>query len=130
MTSWSAGGGTSGGWIKSSFSNGQCACIEVRHDGATVSIRDSKFRRRQAADPTADRTAEPIITVSAETFAAWLDATRTDELPIVAGSLLTSRAGDGGAVVCHRPTGTCLAYTRAEWSAWLAGIEADSYVAV
>jgi hypothetical protein len=33
-----------GEWFKSSFSVANSACVEVRQDGATVSMRDSKNR--------------------------------------------------------------------------------------
>ncbi|MEL7156146.1 MAG: DUF397 domain-containing protein [Actinomycetota bacterium] len=112
--------------MKSSFSNGVCACVEILHHGSTVSIRDSKYRRNPAADPAA----QPIITVELDEFSAWIAAVGTGDLPIVAGALMTSATDDGGAIVCHRPTGVCLTYTPAEWSAWRSGVEADSFVAV
>lgn len=113
-------------WKKSSFSNGQCACVEFRIDGGRAFLRDSKYRRR----PDVDLAAEPVIEVAAAEFEAWSMAMSLDVLPAVTGPLLTSSTAEGGAVVCHRPTGISLTYTAVEWRSFVAGVEADSFVVV
>lgn len=56
------------GWFTSSFSSNANQCVEVRFDGESVSIRDSKYRRNPANHPAR----EPIITVTVAYWTALL----------------------------------------------------------
>jgi len=115
-----------GGWAKSCFSNGQCSCVEFLQQGPTMWIRDSKDLRAPGVDPAT----VPMIAVSVEVFAAWAEAVRDRPLPLVVGPLLTSANADGGVTLTHEVSQVALTYTAQEWSAWVAGVEADAFVAV
>ncbi|MFV0524088.1 MAG: DUF397 domain-containing protein [Acidimicrobiales bacterium] len=66
-----AKGRTTGGWFKSSFSNGSQLCVEVRFVGeTTVQIRDSKW----CPTPGAER--QPVVTVSRAEWRRFLDGFR------------------------------------------------------
>lgn len=115
-----------GDWVKSRFSNGQCACVELLQRGPTVWIRDSKDVRGSGVDPDS----VPMIAVPVELFGAWVDAVRARPLPLVVGPLLTSATAEGGATILHESSQVALTYTAEEWSAFVAGVEADAFVAV
>ncbi len=125
MTKWLDGDGP-GGWVKSRFSNGQCACVELLQRGPTVWIRDSKDLRQPDVDPAT----VPMIAVPVEVFAGWVETVRSGPLPLVVGPLLTSATEDGGAIITHASSHVALTYTAEEWTAFLAGVEADAFVGV
>lgn len=101
------------GWFTSTRSNNGNQCVEVRFDGDAVLIRDSKYRR----DP-ANRTAEePVITVTAAEWTAFLDAVRTCGRSD--GELSAHPAADGHTALRHG--GVALVYTQEEWDAFLLG---------
>lgn len=56
------------GWFTSSFSSNANQCVEVRFDGESVSIRDSKYRHNPINHPAR----EPIITVTADHWTGLL----------------------------------------------------------
>ncbi|QBS42225.1 DUF397 domain-containing protein [Nocardia sp. CS682] len=101
-------------WFRSTRSNNGNQCVEVRFDGDAVLIRDSKYRRDPAHRP-AD---EPIITVTAREWSAFLDALRTAHRP--PGALTASTAADGHTTLRHGTT--VLRYTPQEWDAFLLGV--------
>lgn len=107
------------GWFTSSYSNNGNQCVEVRFAGGVVLIRDSKFRRN-AADAGVP---EPIVTVSAETWTAFLHC-------LLSGRghprLITATTPDGGTALSHH--GITLRFTAAEWSAFVAGVRDDEFV--
>ncbi|QIS07036.1 DUF397 domain-containing protein [Nocardia brasiliensis] len=101
------------GWFTSTRSNNGNQCVEVRFDGTAVLVRDSKYRRDPANRP-AD---EPVITVTALDWTAFLDALRAGRR--TEGSLVADTAADGHTTLRHGDT--VLTYTPAEWDAFLLG---------
>lgn len=99
-------------WFTSTRTNNGNQCVEVRFEDAAVLIRDSKYRR----DPTHRPEDEPIVTVDAETWMAFLRAlgngSDTPELRVLP-------AADGGVRLRHATTE--LRFTAGEWCAFLAG---------
>jgi hypothetical protein len=57
-------------WFKSSFSNGNATCVEVRFDDDRVSVRDSKDQ------------AGPILTFTRSEWTAILHSTAAGEFEI------------------------------------------------
>ncbi|BCK59358.1 hypothetical protein NWFMUON74_71300 [Nocardia wallacei] len=107
------------GWFTSSRTNNGNQCVEVRFDGDAVLIRDSKFRRDPAHRP-AD---EPVITVTAGEWMAFLDA-------VIGGTartagLIARTAADGSTTVSHADL--ALTYTPGEWDAFVAGARAGEF---
>lgn len=100
-------------WFRSTRSNNGNQCVEVRFDGDAVLVRDSKYRRDPANHP-AD---EPIITVTAQEWTAFLGALHTPGR--TPGALTTRTAADGHTVLRHGST--VLRYTPQEWDAFLLG---------
>ncbi|WP_433660690.1 DUF397 domain-containing protein [Nocardia sp. CA-128927] len=101
-------------WFRSTRSNNGNQCVEVRFDGDAVLIRDSKYRRDPANRP-AD---EPIITVTAREWTAFLETLRApDRTP---GALTAHTAADGRTTLRHGTT--VLGYTAPEWDAFLLGV--------
>ncbi|MFI6042013.1 DUF397 domain-containing protein [Nocardia sp. NPDC051321] len=100
-------------WFRSTRSNNGNQCVEVRFDGDAVLVRDSKYRRDPANHP-AD---EPIITITAREWTAFLDALHTPGR--TPGALTAHTAADGHTVLRHG--GTVLSYTPQEWDAFLLG---------
>ena len=99
-------------WFTSTRTNNGNQCVEVRFDGAEVSIRDSKYRRNPANRPER----EPVITVDASTWMQFLGA--------VAGrgtspTLRTRPDRGGGTVLRHHRIE--LRFTAGEWGAFVAG---------
>ncbi|MEV6320393.1 DUF397 domain-containing protein [Nocardia sp. NPDC051787] len=101
------------GWFTSTRSNNGNQCVEVRFDGDAVLIRDSKYRRNPANRP-AD---EPIITVTAAEWTAFLDVLRTRGRSN--GELSAHTAANGHTTLRHGET--TLTYTPGEWDAFLLG---------
>jgi hypothetical protein len=101
------------GWFTSTRSNNGNQCVEVRFDGDAVLIRDSKYRR----DPANRPGDEPVITVTAAEWTAFLDAVRTGGRSN--GELRAHPAADGHTALRHG--GITLTYTPEEWDAFLLG---------
>lgn len=101
-------------WFTSRYTNGSGTCVEVRFDGDTVLVRDTKFRR----DPGHDPAAQPTIRATAAQWAALLDAVAGHRADT--GAFTVAAAPDGGVALALR--GTTLRYTRAEWAAFRAGV--------
>lgn len=122
-----------GSWRKSSFSAEATNCVEICFEGDLVSIRDSKYRR----DPENNLRQEPVITVTATTWAGFLDGLAagptapgaagggTDDPEAGAADALHVRNTSDGGVVLHSAAGAVrLRYTRGEWASFLAGVRA------
>ncbi len=101
-------------WFTSTRTNNGNQCVEVRFDGAAVSIRDSKYRRNPANRPER----EPVITVDALIWMEFLAelAGRGDCSP----HLRTRPDRDGGTVLRHDTVE--LRFTAGEWFAFTAGV--------
>ncbi len=106
------------GWFKSSLSNGNQSCVEVRFDQGSVLIRDSKY----AGDPAS----QPVITVDAENWLAFLDAALESATEAPAGLPTIERATDGS-VRLRAADGAVLTYTHAEWHAFAEGVAAGEF---
>ncbi|MGQ4618209.1 DUF397 domain-containing protein [Nocardia sp. R7R-8] len=107
------------GWFTSTRSNNGNQCVEVRFDGDAVLIRDSKYRRDPANRP-AD---EPVITVTAAEWTAFLDAVRTRGRSN--GELRAHPVADGHTALRHGAV--TLVYTPEEWNAFLLGAHAGEF---
>ncbi|WP_249644498.1 DUF397 domain-containing protein [Nocardia sputi] len=101
------------GWFTSTRSNNGNQCVEVRFDGDAVLIRDSKYRR----DPANRPAEEPVITVTAAEWTAFLDTLRTRGRS--SGELRAHTAANGHTTLRHG--GITLVYTPEEWDAFLLG---------
>ena len=111
-------------WRKSSFSNGNGACVEVSYDVGTVLIRDSKYRH----DLGNDMSAEPIITIPAQAWATFLAEVETGEREYLNGALTVEHAADGIVTILRSEIdGTTLVYTSDEWSAYVSGVNAHEF---
>ncbi|TLG01811.1 DUF397 domain-containing protein [Nocardia cyriacigeorgica] len=112
-------------WRKSSYSNnGGASCVEVRFADTEVLVRDSKYLR----DPANDPTQQPVIAIPSHLWTAFLDlaadrrGTSDPALPAV------EVHADGG-VTIHAADGTALTYTPGEWRAFTAGIHNGEFAA-
>ncbi len=109
------------GWFTSSRSNNGNQCVEVRFDGDAVQIRDSKFRR----NPMNLGMDEPIITVDAALWTAFLDCLRTTRRH---PALVAHVSPDGSATLRHEDT--LLHFTAPEWAAFVAGVRDNEFACV
>ncbi|MEV5648019.1 DUF397 domain-containing protein [Nocardia sp. NPDC052254] len=100
-------------WFTSTRTNNGNQCVEVRFDGAEVSIRDSKYRRDSANRPER----EPVITVDALTWMEFLN--EVAGLGNGSSHLHTGPDRDGGTVLRHGSVE--LRFTAGEWVAFTAG---------
>ncbi|TLF74433.1 DUF397 domain-containing protein [Nocardia cyriacigeorgica] len=100
-------------WFKSTFSGGEGACVEVAHRATTVLIRDSKY--------TGPATDQPIIEVPTSHWRRFLDDCLSGNPTTIPGILTLAIHPDGSATLAT-PEGTELAYTPAEWDAFVKGI--------
>ncbi|WP_280239157.1 DUF397 domain-containing protein [Nocardia abscessus] len=101
------------GWFTSTRSNNGNQCVEVRFEGDAVLIRDSKYRRNPADRPAE----EPVITVTAAEWTAFLDALRTRGRSH--GELRAHTTADGHTALRHGAI--TLTYTPEEWDAFVLG---------
>ncbi|WP_069164971.1 DUF397 domain-containing protein [Nocardia altamirensis] len=101
-------------WFTSTRSNNGNQCVEVRFEGDAVLIRDSKYRRNPANHPAE----EPIVTISAHEWNAFLDTLRARSR--TSGALIAHTAADGSTTLRHGTT--VLDYTPQEWDAFLLGV--------
>jgi hypothetical protein len=111
-----------GHWLKSSFSNANGCCVEVRRAGPMVYVRDSKERARPGFDPSS----EPFISVAAEDFEALTTALRAGSGPIATGTLRVEVA-DSGATLTSTSSGVALEFTNDEWHAFHRGVQSDEF---
>ncbi|MGI9001603.1 MAG: DUF397 domain-containing protein [Pseudonocardia sp.] len=106
-------------WFKSSASNGAGTCVEVRFHDDLVSIRDSKYRR----DPAHDPHREPILTVTAEQWIAFLNDLTA---PATDGPLIFEST-PGGLLLHATNQNTTLHFTHAEWQSFLTGVHTREF---
>lgn len=113
-----------GGWFTSSYTNGN-GCVEVKFDGDTVLIRDTKYRR----NPANDAALEPIITLPANKWKDFLekvvDRTAGDEID---APVIERDAAGGASLRAH--DGTILVYNEIEWTAFLDGVRDGEFALV
>lgn len=111
-------------WRKSSASGdgGGGNCVEVRFDGRTVFIRDSKYLRSIGNDPAA----QPVVVIDADVWPVFLEAARRLSDCADPGSASIWRTDDGSVFVVGED-GTKLIYTAAEWEAFVAGVRAGEF---
>ncbi|MFE9788364.1 DUF397 domain-containing protein [Nocardia salmonicida] len=109
------------GWFSSSHSNNGNQCVEVRFDGNTVQVRDSKFRR----NPLNTGLDEPIITVDAPLWTAFLHCLQTARRH---PDLVAHTSADGSATLRHEDV--LLHFTASEWEAFVAGVRDDEFACV
>ena len=115
-------------YFKSSWSEQGGNCVEVKHTGDTVFIRDSKYLRNPANDPTA----QPIIQVPANEWSTFLVAI-TAGTAVANGAIPAVEHHADGQITLRGSDGIALTYTSSEWDAFLAGVhdrEFDRPVAV
>jgi hypothetical protein len=108
-------------WWKSSFSNGQCACLEISVSPEGVQVRDSKYLR----DPSNKPEAQPVISVAHtvwETFVAEVCGG-----PVSNSALATTFVIDGSVRLTSQIDGTMLVFTSDEWSAFVDGALAREF---
>ena len=110
-------------WRKSSFSNGSCACVEVRTTGHAVELRDSKYQR----DPRNDLAAQPIIRLGYREYDAWILQVGEQRSDFTTDAISTVTAAGGETTVTCRSSGVSLTFTIAEWSAFVAGVDANEF---
>ncbi|MFI9009270.1 DUF397 domain-containing protein [Actinosynnema sp. NPDC053489] len=106
---------TARGWFKSSFSTASGDCVEVRFDGDSVLVRDTK-----------DRGSGPVITVDAPRWDDFLRRLQAGS-PDADGALAVLPAPRGGVVLRASHDGTSLRYTRGEWEMFLRGVRAGEF---
>ena len=110
-----------GAWIKSSYSTGNCTCLEARVAGDHVDIRDSKDPRCTVAPGE-----ESIISVSIPAWTEFL-AELSDAPWAATTKALKIVADDRHVAMCCNTTRTTLLFNRAEWGAFLEGTSAGEF---
>jgi hypothetical protein len=103
------------GWFTSTRTNNGNQCVEVRFDWAAVLVRDSKFRR----NPANRAQDEPVITVSASQWMAFLDAVLGRAAVADPAGPVAEHGADGHITIRHGAVS--LTYTSGEWEAFVAG---------
>ncbi|MFB9433069.1 DUF397 domain-containing protein [Streptoalloteichus tenebrarius] len=111
------------GWFKSSFSSSSTQCVEVKFDHGVVRVRDSKYRRNPAHNPSQ----EPMITVSTGEWNAFLYGLTHPPASSVVSSLLVETSEDGSVLLRCARGKTTLCFTEGEWTMFLAGVCAGEF---
>ncbi|MGW2665931.1 DUF397 domain-containing protein [Nocardia tengchongensis] len=101
-------------WFKSSRSNGNQACVEVRFDNGAVLIRDSKYND--------DPASQPIIRVAIDRWDAFLDTITASPADCTNDGLPCIEPAADGSVTLRAVDGTTLSYLRHEWEAFVSGV--------
>lgn len=111
-------------WFKSSYSTGSCTCVEIRFaTGREVEIRDSKDPRCTLAPGT-----EPVIKLSIDEWQQFQSVLRvTRWLGSTPHILATQKSHDELRLECRR-SGTALLFNRAEWEAFVAGVQSHEFL--
>ncbi|WP_084478468.1 DUF397 domain-containing protein [Nocardia jejuensis] len=109
-------------WFKSTHSDHGAACVEVRFDGTSALLRDSKYLR----DPSNDPKAHPTVAVPLSAWPEFLSrAADTLEFPGAEGVPSIERTSNE--IVLRDAQGTTLRYTSKEWTAFIAGVCAGEF---
>ncbi|WP_280468484.1 DUF397 domain-containing protein [Nocardia cyriacigeorgica] len=104
-----------GRWIKSSRSNANQNCVEVRFDGAVVLVRDSKYLR----DPANDPLEQPIIAIPMDTWPEFLNSAVDGATRETTGTPQIKRHTDGVTVSAGD---VVLDFSAGEWEAFVDGV--------
>ncbi|WP_225732620.1 DUF397 domain-containing protein, partial [Nocardia sp. JCM 34519] len=110
------------GWVKSSFSRDMSDRVEIQPTLDYVLLRDSKYLRDAANDPTT----QPVISIAATSWQVFLAAVSGEAVDRDADIPSIDRTENGGAVVRSAAEAT-LTFTKAEWDAFIAGIQAGEF---
>jgi hypothetical protein len=105
------------GWFTSSYTTNGGNCVEVKFDGDSVLVRDTKYRRNPANDPAT----QPIIALPAIKWKGFLEKVVTGSVDDTVGVPAIELDPAGGARL-RAADGTVLVYTRGEWTAFINGI--------
>ncbi len=108
-------------WIKSTFSNGSCTCVEVRPTGDSISLRDSKF----VASHRFHR--QLTIEVPAAAWPGFLDDVVGRPRPSANRAVAIRAGADGGVSIRCSTTGTTLWFNSLEWRAFTRGVMAGEF---
>ena len=100
------------GWFKSSRSSETQSCVEVRFNGNSVLIRDSKYT---GPGPT-----QPIVSVSSAMWPGFLDQVLSANSGGLDEGVAISLHPDGGATISGQ--GVALVYNADEWDAFAKGV--------
>ncbi|WP_062981110.1 DUF397 domain-containing protein [Nocardia anaemiae] len=112
------------GWRKSSFSNnGGASCIEVNFIGDKVLLRDSKYLR----DPANDPSVQPVISMPVSLWPAFCNHSVRSTAHRGEGMPTIDRHQDGWVTVRDHRHGTRLLFTPNEWAAFVDGINAGEF---
>lgn len=111
-----------GRFIKSSYSTATCTCVEVLVDRRQnqVFVRDSK----QVVTVAGREISGPVICVSVEEWSAFVEHFRARGHGPTDSEI---RVDDSGADVILRSGGVRLSFFRAEWDAFLDGLQAGEF---
>lgn len=111
-------------FVKSRASAANGACVEVqRLRSGRVRLRDSKFVHRSELGSTV----QPVITLSASSWDAFLRGCRSPTPVAVNREVVTTVGSDGAVTVRSVITGVELTFLAAEWRAFLAGVERGEF---
>lgn len=102
-------------WRKATRSGGNGNCVEVKSDGTTVLIRDSKYLR----DPSNDPERQPIIAITPAQWQSFVDAVAGHSADVTEPRIAFH--ADGSATL-WASDGTRLDYFAAEWDAFSLGV--------
>jgi hypothetical protein len=105
------------GWFTSSYTTNGGNCVEVKFDGGSVFVRDTKYRRNPANDPAT----QPSIALSAIKWKSFLEKVINGAVDDVVGVPAIELDPAGGATL-RAADGTILVYTEGEWTAFINGI--------
>jgi hypothetical protein len=106
------------GWLKSTFSAANGACLEATRWGELILVRDSKYRRRPGNDPLR----EPLISLPVQQWDAFRDDVAAGRSPD-GDALQLIAAPDGSVDLVATGDGTTLSFRADEWLAFVAGAE-------
>lgn len=111
-------------WRKSSYSAGDCACVEVQSAGGDVRVRDSKA----VADPDGESPSVPCVTIDHDAWAELLDALKRGRSIVeLTGPCRFRITADGTAELVDVVTKVVLSFTASEVEAFMAGVRAGEF---
>lgn len=104
-------------WRKATASNNGGDCVELAFYDDRVLVRDSKYLR----DPANDPTTAPIIEIPATSWPAFLTRVLTDNATQPDHQHPRIEHDAAGGTRLHGADGTVLVYTASEWCAFIDG---------